>query len=63
MSPADRADNARQRINTLLDRGGEGRVSVESIPTQGNVIKVDDSLAFVLTEGDADPLLAQTLES
>jgi len=63
VSPRDRADNARQRIYTLLDRGGEGKVSVESIPTQGNVIKVDDSLAFVLTDGDADPLLAQTLES
>src|SRR4029453_10493105 len=51
------------RIYTLLDRGGEGKVSVEAIPTQGNVIKVDGSLAFVLTEGDADPLLAQTLDS
>ncbi len=61
--PDQRADNARQRIYALLERGGEGKVSVESIPEQGNVIKVDGSLAFVLTRGDDDPLLAQSLDS
>ena len=59
--PVDRVDNAEQRISTLLERG-EGKVSAEAIP-QGEAIKVDGALAFVLTEGDADPLLGQTLES
>ncbi len=62
ISPDQRADNANQRVYAALDRGGPGKVSVEDIP-QGKVIKVDGALAFVLTAGDVDPLLGQTLDS
>ncbi len=62
ITPDQRADNANQRIDAALDRGGQGKVSVEDIP-QGKVIKVDGGLAFVLTDADVDPLLGQTLDS
>ncbi len=60
--PSERVDNARRRIDDLLARGGEDKVTVEAIP-QGRVVKVDGALAFVLIEADADPLLGQTLDS
>ncbi len=59
--PSIRADNARERIYALLDRGGPGTVEVEAIP-QGNVIKIDGSPAFVLSNDDANPLFGPTLE-
>ncbi len=61
-TPAQRAAAARERIGGLLDRGGEGKVTVEPIP-QGSVVKIDGALAFIVTEGDADPLLDQTPEA
>jgi hypothetical protein len=60
--PAERADTALKRISALLERGGDGNVSVEDAP-QGKIVKIDGSLAFVLTPGDVDPLREQTLES
>jgi small-conductance mechanosensitive channel len=60
--PAERAETARQRIATLLERGGDGKVTTESQP-QGVVIKVDGALAFVLANDDVDPLRGQTLDS
>jgi small-conductance mechanosensitive channel len=61
-APRERAENARERINGLLDRGGADKVTVEAIP-QGSVVKIDGSLAFLVAEGDADPLLEETPES
>jgi small-conductance mechanosensitive channel len=60
--PTERVDNAQRRVDEILARGGEGKVAVETIP-QGRVVKIDGALAFVLAEGDADPLLGQTLDS
>ncbi len=63
ISVAERVDSARMRIYAVLDRGGDGKVSVEEALPQGNIVKIDGSLAFVLTPGDVDPLREQTLES
>ena len=60
VSPPDRAASANARITALLERGGEGRVTVEK-QALGNVIKVDGGLAFVVGEGDVDPLSDETL--
>ncbi len=62
ITPTLRAENAHTRIRAVLDRGGEGKVTVETIP-QGSFVKIDGSLAFAVTEGDADPLGEQTQES
>jgi small-conductance mechanosensitive channel len=59
-SPADRADAAETRIGRLLERGGPGAVQLDSIP-QGMVIKIDGTLAFVLTPDDADTLNGESL--
>ena len=53
--PAERAASARDRIIGSLERGGEGKVSVESL-APGDAIKIDGRLAFVLTREDVDPL-------
>ena len=60
--PAERVETGRQRIGALLDRGGEGKVTVENL-AQGAVIKIDGALAFVLANDDVDPLRGQTLDS
>ncbi len=59
-SPRDRAEAAEGRIHTLLARDGPGEVQLESIP-QGIVVKIDGTLAFVLTPEDADALHGETL--
>jgi small-conductance mechanosensitive channel len=61
-SPVLRAEAAEQRIAGLLAAGGPGKVVIEP-QSQGVVVKIDDSLAFVVTEGDASALLGQTVES
>src|SRR5207245_2762506 len=61
-TPTQRVDAARERINVVLGRGGPGAVSVEPVP-QGSMVKIDGSLAFIVTEGDIDPLEEQTTES
>jgi small-conductance mechanosensitive channel len=60
--PAERAAAARDRIVGLLERGREGKVSVESL-APGDAIKIDGRLAFVLTREDADPLRGETFET
>jgi small-conductance mechanosensitive channel len=60
--PVERAETARKRIDALLERGGDGKVTIESIP-QGAVVKIDGALAFVIANDDADPLAGETLES
>ena len=57
--PSARA--GRERILSILDRGGPGTVSVEKLEP-GNVIKVDGTLAFVITRDDVDRLEGQTFE-
>jgi small-conductance mechanosensitive channel len=61
-SPAQRVEYSRERIKAILARNGPGRVTVEDVQ-QGNVIKIDDTLAFFVTDGDADALAGQSRES
>ncbi len=58
--PAERVSVAHARTTALLERGGEGRVTVDK-ESLGNVVKVDGGLAFIVAEGDADPLSGETL--
>jgi small-conductance mechanosensitive channel len=60
--PADRAANARERVELLLDRGGEGRVAVVDIP-QGAAVQVDGQLAFVIVHEDAAAIPGATARS
>ena len=57
--PAERVSVAHARTTALLERGGEGRVTVDK-ESLGNVVKVDGGLAFIVAEGDADPLSGET---
>jgi small-conductance mechanosensitive channel len=54
-SPKVRADRARFSINQALDQGGSLAVSVKGNP-EGQLVMIDDRLAFVVTGADADPL-------
>ncbi len=60
--PLERAETARSRIDLLLERGGDGKVSVEEIP-QGAAVKIDGGFAFVIANDDVDPLSGETLET
>jgi len=60
--PADRAREARERIEELLARQGPADVSTQEIP-QGILVKIDDALAFGVTAGDVNTLHNETLES
>jgi hypothetical protein len=60
ISPQDRAEGAADRVHTLLDRGGEGKVSVDTIP-QGAAVRIDGQLAFVVTHEDVDNLGADAV--
>ena len=44
----------------LLERAPEGRVTVESEGT-GNAVKIDGSIAFIVTEGDVDTTYGETV--
>ncbi|NTV88137.1 MAG: mechanosensitive ion channel family protein [Burkholderiaceae bacterium] len=54
-SPKVRADRARFSVNQALDQGGPLVVSVKGNP-EGQLVMIDDRLAFVVTGADADPL-------
>jgi small-conductance mechanosensitive channel len=60
--PADRAREARERVEELLGRQGPATVSTQEIP-QGILVKIDDALAFGVTAGDVNTLHNDTLES
>ena len=60
ISPQDRAELAGERVHTLLDRGGEGKVTVDTIP-QGAAVRIDGQLAFVVTHEDVDNLGADAV--
>lgn len=57
-TPTDRAIGAERRIARLAR--GPGHVSLQRIP-EGVAIKIDGSMAFVLTQGDADSLGGEPL--
>jgi small-conductance mechanosensitive channel len=60
--PADRAANARERVQLLLDRGGAGQVAVVDIP-QGAAVQIDGQLAFVVVNEDAAAVPGATARS
>jgi small-conductance mechanosensitive channel len=60
VSPERRARRAEAVLQELMDRAGEGKVTVQVEP-QGHALLVDGELALMLTPGDADSLRGQTL--
>jgi small-conductance mechanosensitive channel len=54
-SPKARVDRARFSINEALNQGGKLAVSVKNNP-EGQLLMIDERLAFVVTAGDVDPL-------
>ncbi len=62
VAPGERAAAAHDRVVGLLERGGAGKVTVESVEP-GDAVKIDGSLAFLLTRADADPLRGETFET
>jgi hypothetical protein len=50
-----RAENASERIRTLLRAPGEHKVTTEQIP-QGIVVKIDGHIAFAITHNDVERL-------
>lgn len=61
-TPQVRAQRAKAALEETLARDGQHLVSVKPNP-EGQFVVIDDRLAFVVTAGDADPLLQQTSES
>jgi len=62
LSPEKRADRAKSTLDELLRQNGEHIVSIKSNPA-GQLIMVNDALAFIVTQSDIDPLREQTLEA
>ncbi len=62
VAPQDRAASAHNRILGLLERGGEGRITVDKSDV-GNVLKIDGGLAFIISESDVEPLSGETLDT
>lgn len=62
VSPEDRAVRGRTRIEELLARPGEHRVTATASPI-GRVVAIDGSMAFVITPGDLDALQAEDADS
>lgn len=60
--PKERARRAAERMTELLERQKVTTVTIKAEP-QGNMLLVDGTLAFMLTEGDIDKLTGQTLEN
>jgi small-conductance mechanosensitive channel len=59
--PAKRAARARMLIEEVLREDGDLPVQVKSNP-EGQLVVLNDRLVFVVTTGDADPLLEETAE-
>lgn len=55
ISAEKRAIRARAAIEEILRTGGDLKVTVKSNP-EGQLILIDDALAFVITQSDVDPL-------
>jgi small-conductance mechanosensitive channel len=60
--PAERALLGRERVYSILEQGGPGAVTWEHI-AQGNVVKVDGSYAFILTNDDVPSGSGETLDT
>jgi len=58
--PSERAKGVNARIMALLERAPEGQVTVESEGT-GNAVKIDGSIAFIVTEGDVDAAYGESV--
>lgn len=62
LSPEKRAERAGATLKELLRSGESHAVSVKSNPA-GQLIMVGDTLAFIVTKADLDPLKEETLET
>ena len=58
--PPGAPDGPRRSLRELLGRPTPGIVTTQAEP-QGNLILIDNELAMILVEGDADPLRGETL--
>jgi len=61
MPATERAARARTILGEVLREGGELKVAVKANP-EGRLVMVNDRLAFVVTPGDADPLLEENTD-
>jgi small-conductance mechanosensitive channel len=59
IGPASRVARARSVIEDALKRGGEHPVTIKENP-EGQLVIMGDTLAFVITTGDVDPLASET---
>lgn len=62
LPPEKRAERASATLKELLRSDGSHAVSIKSNPA-GQLIMVDDTLAFIVTKADLDPLKEETLEA
>lgn len=62
VGPSERADAARLRIEELLGRGGDAKITVEDVP-QGAVVLIDRQMAFVVVHEDAHAVPGATARS
>ena len=53
---------ARERVYSVLERGGPGKVGIEAIP-QGKLITIDGAFTFILTPNDAAAAAGETLDT
>lgn len=60
--PAERANAAQQRIQRILDRGGDFKVVVKP-HEQGAVVMIDEDTAFMVLPGDVNTLAGDNLYS
>ena len=61
LSPEKRADRAKSTLNEMLRNDDQHTVSVKPNPA-GQLIMVNDTLAFIVTQADVDPLREESLE-
>lgn len=62
LSPEKRAERAKLAVNELLRQGEQHTVSIKSNPA-GQLIMINDALAFIVTNADLDPLREENLEA
>ena len=60
VSAEDRARRTRANLERLLDRAGEGKLTVQP-ESLGNLVMLDGTLAVIVTPGDVDTLQGETL--
>ncbi len=62
VAPAERATIARERIYSLLEKGGPAKVAVVTIP-QGKMVTIDGAYAFVIAQRDVAAGAGETLDT